>query len=190
MLKSLLLLLWGVGNNNVMLRKMNRYKRRPGAVYTYLFGSMPFLFRSWRRHSTGAASWLIPIRRAVTFLQRAGGRGGGGMFPLQFGWKEDFSMSVSDVPLCRQTYRQRNNESATKTRLCWRRLFLVSLKEDDEDGKQPVHRKLTSVSRTRAVHDFNMSVSHVFIQALHQRSVTMATKKVSFKSNGSCFTSM
>lgn len=47
----------------------------PGAVYTSLFGSMPFLFRSRRRHSTGAASWLIPIRRAVTFLQRGGGGG-------------------------------------------------------------------------------------------------------------------
>ena len=42
-----------------------------------LFGSMPFLFRSRRRHSTGAASWLIPIRWAVTFLQREGGERGG-----------------------------------------------------------------------------------------------------------------
>lgn len=70
---------------------MNGYKRGPGAVYTSLFGSMPFLFRSRRRHSTGAASWLIPIRRAVTFLQSGRQR----RFPL---WrrhrknrKEDFS---------------------------------------------------------------------------------------------------
>lgn len=89
---------------------------------------MPFLFRSRRRHSTEAASWLIPIRQAVTFLQR--GREDGdvsspvrGRQSQRKNGKEESSTCDASVSL--QTDRRRNNEFLShrnETRLLWQML--------------------------------------------------------------------